>query len=61
MANTIAEKDKALTRFQEDAQAEITRRRDEVMGTIGERRSKIINDYAEKNVSARSSLRISRS
>jgi Skp family chaperone for outer membrane proteins len=49
MANAIAEKEKALTRFQEDAQSEITRRRDEVMGTIGEKAMKIISDYAEKN------------
>ncbi|MFB3904307.1 MAG: OmpH family outer membrane protein [Acidobacteriota bacterium] len=49
MANTIAEKEKALTRFQEDAQGEITRRRDEVMGSIGEKAMKIISDYAEKN------------
>jgi len=49
MASSISEKEKALTRFQEDAQAEITRRRDEVMGTIGDKAMKIINDYAEKN------------
>ncbi len=49
MATSIAEKEKALTRFQEDAQAEITRRRDEIMGTIGEKAMKIISDYAEKN------------
>ncbi len=49
MANSITEKEKALTRFQEDAQAEITRRRDEIMGTIGEKAMKIISDYAEKN------------
>lgn len=49
MAGSITEKEKALTRFQEDAQQEITRRRDEVMGVIGEKAMKIITDYAEKN------------
>jgi len=49
MATSIAEKEKAITRFQEDAQGEITRRRDDVMGTVGEKAMKIITDYAEKN------------
>lgn len=49
MAATIAEKEKALTRFQEDAQGEITKNRDELLAQISEKASKIINDYAQKN------------
>jgi len=49
MVNVIAEKEKSLIRFQEDAQGEITRRRDEVMSAISDKAMKVINEYAEKN------------
>jgi Skp family chaperone for outer membrane proteins len=49
MERTVQEKQKGLTRFQEDAQAEITRRRDEFLGVISEKASKVIEDYAQQN------------
>jgi Skp family chaperone for outer membrane proteins len=49
MERTVQEKQRGLTRFQEDAQAEITRQRDEYLEGISEKASKIIEDYAQKN------------
>jgi outer membrane protein len=49
MQRSMEERDRRLARFQEDAQMEINRQRDELLGRVSERAQEIINDYAEKN------------
>jgi outer membrane protein len=49
MQRSMEEKDRRLARFQEDAQLEINRQRDELLGTVSEKAQQVINDYAEKN------------
>jgi len=49
MRTQIGDKEKALTRFQEDAQTEINHRRDELLSAISEKIQAIISDYAQQN------------
>jgi Skp family chaperone for outer membrane proteins len=49
MRTQIGDKEKALTRFQEDAQTEINHRRDELLSSISEKIQAIISDYAQQN------------
>jgi len=48
MQRKIEDEDRALRRFQEDSQAEISARRDDVLGKVGEKIQGIINEYAQK-------------
>ena len=48
MQRKIENEDRALRRFQEDSQTEITARRDELMGKVGEKIQAIIEEYAQK-------------
>ena len=48
MQRKIDEEDRALRRFQEDSQTEITTRRDEVLGKVGEKIQGIIGEYAQQ-------------
>lgn len=49
MRSQIDQREKALTRFQEDAQTEINHQRDELLSTISEKIQAIIGDYARQN------------
>jgi outer membrane protein len=49
MASQLEEKQKALTRFEEDAQGEINNQRGVLFNPIFEKAQKIINDYAAQN------------
>ena len=49
MRTQIGDKEKALTRFQEDAQTEINHSRDELLSSISEKIQAIISDYAQQN------------
>ncbi|GEM_PF-530484 len=49
MRSQIDTREKALTRFQEDAQSEINRQRDELLSSISEKIQAIIGDYAKQN------------
>ena len=46
MQRKIEDDNRALRRFQEDSQAEISTRRDGVLGKVGEKVQAIINEYA---------------
>jgi Skp family chaperone for outer membrane proteins len=48
MQRKMEEEDRALKRFQEDSQTEITANRDELLGKVGEKIQDIIEEYAQK-------------
>ena len=48
MQRKIEEEDRALRRFQEDSQTEITASRDELLGKVGEKIQGVIEEYAKK-------------
>jgi Skp family chaperone for outer membrane proteins len=47
MQRKLENEDRALRRFQEDSQAEISARRDDILGKVGEKIKGIINEYAQ--------------
>ena len=48
MQRKIDDEDRALRRFQEDSQTEISARRDDLLGRVGEKIQGIIEEYAQK-------------
>ncbi len=48
MQRKLENEDRALRRFQEDSQAEISARRDDLLGKVGEKIQGIIDEYAQK-------------
>jgi len=49
MQRSITEKDRTLRRAQEDNEMDLTRRRNEVLGRMGDKIQAVIAEYAEKN------------
>jgi Skp family chaperone for outer membrane proteins len=48
MQRRIEEEDRALRRFQEDSQTEISASRDDLLGKVGEKIQGVIQEYAQK-------------